>query len=219
MGVTSSNIASLHSRANGGWSLDMPTLADQLLRVITPPVQVQLHPDLSSRAEHWDVFKTQPWQPSNTLSLIQLGISPFHWQAPATFPRLDKIQLLSKDTTWIITIKSSTSSYVTILDVCEGIYDHFNQNMLEEEFDALSPRTRERVLQWYLRNRPATSSSQQKPEALQRGDLLRSRTVFGGLKSMSTEVLRPRWGVWSFPGAFELLLDVSKERISLAPTS
>lgn len=127
----------------------MPILSDELLRMITPPVQVQLHPDLSSGAKHWDVFRGQPWQPSNTLALIQLGIAPFHWQAPATFPRLSRMQLFSKDVMWIIFVTPSRGPFVTVLDVCEGIFNHFNKNMGREEYHGLSPTLQAEIIEWY----------------------------------------------------------------------
>lgn len=81
----------------------MPALSLDVVRVIEPPIEVQIHPYLIEAPDHWDVFWTRPSRALNSLSLLTPNIrSIFHWDAPATFPRLKSIRIVSKESLWVI---------------------------------------------------------------------------------------------------------------------
>lgn len=189
----------------------MPTLSSDMVENLGPSFEIRLHPYLTGAPEHWNVFWTRPWRALHSLSLLApSALSNFHWDAPATFPRLATIRIISKYSLWKINAGHSNSPYVTVRDVCKAIYDNFNTNMSKEEYDALEEAERTGVVQYYVWNRER-EMDELKGEGLLRGDYLRSRTEFGGLRPASKEVLHTRWHLEPTPGIFELVLKASED--------
>ncbi|KAG8984883.1 hypothetical protein FRB93_006180 [Tulasnella sp. JGI-2019a] len=192
-----------------------PALEDDLiLSIIRPPV-IELHPLLrpipDSRIIVDPFLEYDVMFPSNT---IHLSTDPTGqmWskgvEAPATFPRLKLIRLVSQHFPWVIHIQTRSDTGVTVWDVVNAIHQYFMANASQEaDWDPTGPERRKEIVEAYKLNRSKKVGARIMPEALVKGDFLIDRTVFAGMKVAGRGLCEQRMQVEKFPATFELRLD------------
>ena len=144
-------------------------------------------------------------------STIQRSIDPSHvsWSkgrdAPATFPRLNELRIVSETTLWIIKVKASKEDIgVTCAEVIEAIARDLYKNTGKADFEVLPPQVRHEVRAAYKHNRSPLPNvpGGMLGVGLKRLDFLRKNSIFGGIE-FNERVIRK---VFSdiMPGVFVL---------------
>lgn len=151
------------------------------------------------------------WNMLFPTSTIQRSSDPSHisWSkgrdAPATFPRLKELRIISDTIPWIIKVKAAKADRgITCAEVIEAIAQELYKNAGKDDFDALSPLARSEVKAAYRYNR---SPSPNVPggklgQGLKRLDFLKKNTLFNGIE-VNDRVLNKVFGN-PMPGVFVL---------------
>lgn len=144
-------------------------------------------------------------------STIQRSIDPSHvsWSkgrdAPATFPRLKELRIISEATPWIIPVRASKEEIgVTCAEVIEAIARDMYKNTGKAEFEALPPHVRNEVRAAYKHNRSPLPNvpGGRLGDGLKRLDFLGKNSVFGGVE-LNERVIRKTFRD-KMPGVFVL---------------
>ncbi|KAG2031689.1 hypothetical protein BDR03DRAFT_971938 [Suillus americanus] len=105
-------------------------------------------------------------------------------EAPATFPRLSHIRIISRSFPWMISVKARRQNIgVTCGEVIEALSAYFHENVVQMEYEGVSTRRQREIWQAYQYNRSMDSNA---PggllgEQLRRLDWLGSNSKWGGL--------------------------------------
>ncbi|KAF8514726.1 hypothetical protein BU17DRAFT_24314, partial [Hysterangium stoloniferum] len=104
--------------------------------------------------------------------------------APATFPRVTELNLISKTFRWVITIKADNPTIgVTCSDVLHGIHEDMYRLAPRSTIEGLSPREYNLLMESYRVNR---STARHAPGGefgapVKRGDFLHKSIMFDGI--------------------------------------
>ncbi|KAF8514731.1 hypothetical protein BU17DRAFT_18829, partial [Hysterangium stoloniferum] len=152
-------------------------------------VKVQINPLLAPSTDTAD----QPYLEYNVLlpvrsarrSTDQAGRS---WTggrtAPATFPRVTKLNLISKTFKWVMIIEADNPTLgVTCSDVLHGIHEDMNRLAPRSTIEGLAPREYNLLMESYKINR---STARHAPGGefgapVKRGDFLHRSIMFDGI--------------------------------------
>ncbi|KAG2124504.1 hypothetical protein BD769DRAFT_1358855 [Suillus cothurnatus] len=105
-------------------------------------------------------------------------------EAPATFPRLSNIRIISRSFPWVIYVKARRQNIgVTCGEVIEALSAFFHENAAKEEYEGVSACRQREVWQAYQHNRSTDSDvpGGLLGEQLRRLDWLSSNSKWGGL--------------------------------------
>lgn len=105
-------------------------------------------------------------------------------EAPATFPRLSHIRIISRSFPWMISVKARRQNIgVTCGEVVEAISAYFHGDVAKKEYEGVSTRRRREIWQAYQYNRSTDSNvpGGHLGEQLRRLDWIGSHSRWGGL--------------------------------------
>lgn len=105
-------------------------------------------------------------------------------EAPATFPRLSHIRIISRSFPWMISVKARRQNIgVTCGEVIEAISSYFYGDVAKKEYEGVTTRRRREIWQAYQYNRSTDSNvpGGHLGEQLRRLDWLCSNSRWGGL--------------------------------------
>lgn len=154
-------------------------------------VQVKVNPLLAPVPDDGPDQVHLKWNMLFPTSTIQRSIDPSHvsWSkgrdAPATFPRLRELRIVSDTIPWIIQVKASKAdSGVTCAEVIEAIARDLYKNTGRAEFEALPAQARNEVRAAYKHNRSPLPNvpGGMLGDGLKRLDYLRKNSIFGGIE-------------------------------------
>ncbi|KAI0085971.1 hypothetical protein BDY19DRAFT_895639 [Irpex rosettiformis] len=192
--------------------LDGPVLDAFLVKVVN--AHVELNPLLTVPSE--DDPSDPPFLKWNMLfptAQCQRSTDPGHrsWAAgryaPATWPRVKSLRLISRTFPWEIQIKAEDEALgVTCQDVIEGIHDFMYSRVSSQQLGNASPQHKRIVGQSYWHNR---STARDVPggrlhNTLLRCDWLGLNTRFGGVGVADERLLEDVIGGAEMPCTFEL---------------
>jgi len=153
------------------------------------------------------------WNMLFPTSTVQRSSDPSHisWSkgrdAPATFPRLKELRIISESIPWIIRVKAAKADRgITCAEVIDAIARDLFKNAGKDDFDSLSPSARTEIKAAYKYNRsplpnvPGGSLGQ----GLKRLDFLRKNTMFSGIEVNANDRLVKRVFGHPMPGVFVL---------------
>lgn len=129
-------------------------------------------------------------QPPSTITTHHRGISQRVLSEPATNPPLPTMTIVSPHLPWVITVRASHGSFVTVYDVFDVVYHTLRTNITPNEYHSLpSQKDMRRVNsayeQRYRRIRSSREYQDEKSRGVRRVDFLMDRTRFMGLSSTS----------------------------------
>jgi hypothetical protein len=127
-------------------------------------------------------------QPPSTIKPNVLSIPPHALSELATTPPIPSMIIHCPHLPWTIKILPSSTKYVTVRDVFDGIYRSLRHAVLEPEFQCLpSAEARYSVNNAYTRRYKRLEDPQarelEKSKGLKRVDFLGERILFTGLSS------------------------------------
>jgi len=151
------------------------------------------------------------WNMLFPTSTIQRSCDPSHvsWSkgrdAPATFPRLKELRIVSETIPWITRVKASKEDVgVTCAEVIEAIARDLYKNTGKTDFEALPAQVRTEVRAAYKHNRSPLPNvpGGMLGVGLKRLDFLRKNSIFGGIEVNERAIRKVFSGV--MPGVFVL---------------
>ena len=170
-------------------SLDGPVVDSKLLHITGG--QVRINPLLAPLQDDGPDEVHLKWNMLFPTSTVQRSIDPSHvsWSkgrdAPATFPRLKELRIISETVPWIIHVKASKEDIgVTCSEVIEAIARDLYRNTGKADFEALPPQVRNEVRAAYKHNRSPLPNvpGGMLGVGLKRLDFLRKNSIFGGIE-------------------------------------
>ncbi|KZT11139.1 uncharacterized protein LAESUDRAFT_734088 [Laetiporus sulphureus 93-53] len=125
--------------------------------------------------------------------------------APATWPRVSSLRLISRHIPWPIEISVDEAVGVTCGDVIEGIHTYMNGRVLQRQFDSASADHKRVISDAFYHNRSTAQGvpGGRLPQTLLRFDWLGQDTMFGGITINEQFVQEVCGG--PLPCVFELL--------------
>ena len=161
-------------------------------------VQIKINPLLAPRPDDGPDQVHLKWNMLFPTSTIQRSIDPSHvsWSkgrdAPATFPRLKELRIISETTPWIIPVKAAKEDIgITCAEVIEAIARDLYKNTGKAEFEGLPSHVRNEVRAAYKHNRSPLPNvpGGRLGDGLKRLDFLGKNSVFGGVE-LNERVIR-----------------------------
>lgn len=137
-------------------------------------------------------------------------------EAPATFPRVTEVRLVSEAFPWTVTVKASRpDSGVTCGDVIDKLEDFFRVQTSKKEIEKLSQKERDRLTQRYYVNRGTSADvpGGRLGQGVRRVDWLLDNTAYGGVVHCRSRRMLAD-GTALMPCTFELLC---RSRLQLEP--
>jgi hypothetical protein len=131
-------------------------------------------------------------------SLVQRSTDPAHvsWSkgrnAPATFPRVSSMRIVSDIYPWMIEVRAQTQGGVTCGEVIESIYQNMQRLTHRDDYERLSPTQKRTLADAYRHNRSRTNGvpGGTLGEGMKRLDYLRDKVAFGGVEVNEAVVRR-----------------------------
>jgi len=116
-------------------------------------------------------------------------------RAPATFPRVKSLLLISHQFPWVISVDASNPAHgVTCGDIIMGLNDGLKRTVGRAKFQSLPPRKQNEISERYHRNRSTQGPGYELGEGIKRVDFLCDMVVWNGLTS-DPEFVKKKMGV------------------------
>ena len=194
--TVSSYFVHLRSRLNVT-ALDGPVLDPFLVKVVR--AQVKLNPLICPLPEDGSEQIHLNWNMLFPTSTVQRSTDPSHisWskgrEAPATFPRITELHLVSDTVPWMMSIRAHDRDRgITCGEVIDGIGRNLGQLTKPDDFQNFSPQVRKELTLAYQHNRSRSPGvpGGQLSQGMKRLDFLRKNTMFAGVEVADRTVKR-----------------------------
>lgn len=160
---------------------------------------VRLNPLITPLPEDGSDQVHLSWNMLFPTSTVQRSTDPSHisWSkgrdAPATFPRISSLRIVSDTIPWVLSVKAKDNSIgVTCGEVIDSIGYQLGKFSDKNDYDRLASSLRPEVASAYRRNRsrePGVPGGQL-GQGMKRLDFLRQDTMFAGIESNDRVVKR-----------------------------
>lgn len=174
-----------------------PVLEPFLIRIVR--AEVKLNPLIEPVPDTGPERAFLKWNMLFHTSLVQRSTDPAHvsWSngrnAPATFPRVSSMRIISEVYPWMIEVRAQTEGTgVTCGEVIEAIYHDMQRLTQKEDYDRLSAPQKRSLADAYRHNRSRTNGvpGGTLGEGMKRLDFLRDKVTFGGIENNEAVVER-----------------------------
>ncbi|KAF9484967.1 hypothetical protein BDN70DRAFT_796694 [Pholiota conissans] len=165
-----------------------PVLDPMLIKIVNAPVKI--NPLISPPVEEGPEQPYLKWDMLFETSFVQRSDEPAHqsWMngrgAPATFPRLSSLRLITTQIPWMIDVVArDLERGVTCEEVIEAIAHNLGKSSSNSDYACLHRHDQAELSHAYRYNRspnPGVPGGRLK-EAMKRLDYLRTNTSFGGI--------------------------------------
>src|SRR6266542_971329 len=169
--------------------VDGPVLHPKLIRIVG--AQVRINPLIAPVPDEGPDPVHLKWNMLYPISTIQRSTDPSHvsWSkgrdAPATFPRLKELRIISETIPWIIQIKATKDSRgITCAELIDAIARDLNRYTGKNDYEALPAAARNEVRAAYKHNRSPLPHvpGGMLGQGMKRLDFLRKNTMFAGIE-------------------------------------